>query len=109
MLEYDLSQTRFGRESYRLPSEGELFAVTLALMVAEDCAFWELSERSLTLTEDNSQQVAEVIERFCCPLTRDIGNGTHLRARLTQLVGIRISNGEETPAMIDDRDSGGLR
>jgi hypothetical protein len=109
MLEYDLSNTRFGKDSIRLPTEGELFAVTLALMVAEDCAFWELTERSLTLTEDNSPQVAEVIERFCYPLARDIGNGTHLRARLTQLVGIRISNSEETPAMIDDTGFGGLR
>ena len=93
MLQYDLTNTKFGKESYRLPTEGELFVVTLALMVAEDCAFWELTERALTLTEESIEEIAEVIEQHCGPLARDIGNGTMLRARLAQLVGLRIDAG----------------
>jgi hypothetical protein len=100
MLQYDLSETKLARSDDgpgRVPTEGELLAVMVGLMVVEDCAYWELSEQALLLTEENREAVAECIERHLGPLARDIGNGVQLRARLQQLAGIRITGGSVDP------------
>ncbi len=95
MLQYDLSETNLARSDQlpRVPTEGELLAVMVGLMLAEQCAFDELSERPLRLTTGNQECVALLIEQNLGPLKHDIGSGEQLRARLEELVGLRISRG----------------
>ena len=77
MIQYDLTSTPLAKSCERIPvpSEGELTAVSLALMLAADCSWSELENRSLVLTERNQESVAELIEGRLTPLTRDIGRG----------------------------------
>ena len=92
MIQFDLTSTQLAksREAIPIPSEGELTAVSLALMLAADCSWSELENGSLALTEQNQEAVAELIEKRLTPLTRDIGRGKALRHRLGQLAGLAV-------------------
>lgn len=93
-MQYDLSETDLARflDSVRVPTEGELAAVMAALMIVEDCAYVDLArDRTLVLTSQNRQRVAEILETQLQPMARDIGRGHPLRTRLDQLTGLRIS------------------
>ena len=93
MMQYDLSNTRLAKSSDRrlVPSEGELNAVSLAMMLAADCSWSDLGEHTLVLTRGNQETVARLIEERLCPLARDIGSGSALRGRLAELVGLAIT------------------
>jgi hypothetical protein len=92
MLQYDLSATTVARsdEALRPPSEGELLAITVALMLLSNCACSELRGRSLTLTQRNCRRVAELIEERTPPLAREFGGPLQLRQRLVDLVGLSV-------------------
>lgn len=93
MLEWDLSETVLASrdEHLRVPSEGEMLGLMVALMLVEDCAFCELEGRSLTLTPENRDCVARTIEDRLGTLARDLGNGTMLRQRLADLTGVTLT------------------
>lgn len=93
MIHYDLTDTRMAQNDqlHRVPTEGELLAVMVGLMLFEGCGFEELSDRMLILRDDNHESVAQMIEEHLWPLLLDIGFGQQLRARLKDLVGLQIS------------------
>jgi hypothetical protein len=93
MLEWDLSETAVARDAWRRPpSEGELQAILVALSVVEDCALGEMCNRRLVLTRENREQVAATIEQQLGALARDVGTGSKLRERLTDLTGLAITS-----------------
>lgn len=90
MLGYDLTCTKLaqGGDAIRLPTEGELLAILIALLLLHDCAVGELSGHSLRLTSLNRDQVAALIRSRLTPLARDfIGP---LEARLGDLLGLTV-------------------
>lgn len=93
MMQVDLSRTSLMRAdlSVRTPSEAEMYALTVALLLTNDTAYSELGESGLELTEEAIRNVAECIEYRTPAFTRDVGFGKELRERLTELVGLRIS------------------
>lgn len=93
VMQYDLTDTQIARSSRPLspPSEAELLAVTVGLMLAEDCACCELGRRELVLTGCNFRRVATLVEERTPPLARDFGNSRQLRRRLRALIGLRIT------------------
>jgi hypothetical protein len=93
MLHYDLSETNLAQSDQfpRVPTEGELLAVMVGLMLLEERAFDALGETPLTLTTENQERVAQLIEQHAWPFTQDIGAGQRLRSRLGEFVGLRIS------------------
>ncbi|MBE7508211.1 MAG: hypothetical protein HS101_18265 [Planctomycetia bacterium] len=93
MMQYDLTDTPIARSGRPLPppSEAELLAVTVGLMLAEDCARCELGRRELVLTGCNYRRIATLVEERTPPLARDFGDARQLRRRLRALVGLRIT------------------
>jgi len=100
MLQYDLSNTPLAHstEPIATPSEGELLAIMLGLMLVCDCSFSELGGRTLVLSRELCEPVATTIEKRHLPLTRDIGSGEALRQRLAGLVGLSVYTSGWPPA-----------
>ena len=98
MLQYDLSRTRLMSEpeSRPVPTEGELLAVTVGLLLLDGCACADLAWRALELTSVNRDRVAALIERELQPLVRDFVNPRDVRGRLDELVGLRIQGTDWT-------------
>lgn len=65
MLGWDLSDTLVTRDETprRAPNEGEQHALFVGLMLVDDCSFRELRGQVLTLTHENREDVAQVLER----------------------------------------------
>ena len=93
MMQYDLTNTTVANsnEPLRPPSEAELLAITVALMLAGNCSYGELRTRPLELTKRNCRRVAELIEERTPPLARDFGGPLQLRRRLVDLAGLVIA------------------
>lgn len=93
MLQWDLSDTPLAREnsSVAVPSEGELLVLMVGLLLLEGLAYRDLRNRTLRLTHENIDGVAEVIEERLPTLCPDIGSGDRLRRRLEQFVGIKVT------------------
>lgn len=98
MLQYDLSRTRLAsaEEPRPVPTEGELLALTVSLLLLDGCACADLAWRSLELTFINRDRVAVFIERRLQPLLRDFVNPFDIRGRLDELVGLRIQGSDWT-------------
>lgn len=92
MLQYDLTSTRFFDADSRgeLPNDAEVFAVTAALLLFHGVAYKSLAEREIVFVEADLAGVAECIEYRLPALVPDIGEGTQLRERLRDFVGIAI-------------------
>ncbi len=94
MLQYDLTDSLvFSDSTMRSPTEGELLALQVALMLHADRALCELHDRSLRLSHDNVYAVRRLLTHSLSTLGRDIGDAFGLRRRLHQLIGLRISRG----------------
>ena len=93
VIQYDLTNTPSARDAQagRPPSEVELFALTLGLMLDANCGFAELTSRVLILTAENCPRVAQLLEEHTPQLARELGSPRGLRRRLRELVGIRIT------------------
>lgn len=93
MMQVDLTKTKLMQpdSSVRPPSEAEMFALTAAMLLANDLAYSDLDDSDLQLTEEAVRSVAECLEYRLPAFTRDLGFGEGLRQRLSQLVGLRIS------------------
>ena len=92
MLQYDLTTTRLFDATSRaeLPNEGEMFAVTVALLFVREAAYADLRECDLILTPTDVEEIALVIETNLSSFARDLGGPDRLRDRLSQFVGLRI-------------------
>lgn len=93
MLQYDLTETPlFGCESRaQLPTEAEMFVLTVALLLIRDAAYTDFAGIELRVAEEDISALAECIEYRVSPFTRDFGDAEHLRDRLRSFVGLRIS------------------
>jgi len=93
MLEYDLTQTAIFESVSReeLPTEAEMFVLTVALLLARETSYTELAQTELHLTDDDIAALAECIEYRLSPLARDFGNPDQLRQWLKRFVGLRIA------------------
>lgn len=92
MFQYDLTLTPLAASParVRVPSEPELMAILVAMMIRHDRAPSELSALQLVFGASDEEQVARIIEERLAPFARDLGSGEHLRERLRWLVGMRI-------------------
>ena len=92
MLQYDLTHTSLFDAATRvsLPSEAEMFAMTIALLLVHDLAYNDLAQSELELRNEDLTAVAECIEYRLCPLGHDFGDPETLRNRLREFVGLRI-------------------
>lgn len=93
MIEYDLSATRLAQsdEPIPVPSEAELFAITVALLLMEGRTYSDLLGHTVSLSCRNYRRVAELIEERTPPFAREFGTPVQLRTRLFQFVGLRIA------------------
>lgn len=93
MIQYDLTSTAMAQDGAvpTPPTEAELFAITLGLMLHADCGFDELTSRVLALTVKNRSRVIQILEQRAPSLARELGSTAELHRRLGKLVGIRIT------------------
>ena len=93
MVIYDLTKTSLATSArpIRPPSDLELFAITVGLLLVEDRGFGELAVASLELTERNRRRIAELLEERAPSLAREFGGPLLLRNRLRDLTGLRVS------------------
>lgn len=94
MLSYDLTTTNVanGDATDGPPTEGELQAILVALLLAEDCAFNELAGCRLILSEDNFDRISTIIRYQLAPLARDF-RGDDFDRRLRDLAGLMVCGG----------------
>jgi hypothetical protein len=92
MLQYDLTGTRLfhALERADLPGEAEMFVITTALLLYHDASYGSLSQCTLVFDESDLAGVAECIEYRLPAFVPDLGEGTRLRERLQDFVGIAI-------------------
>ena len=93
MIEYDLTATRLAQtdEPIPVPTEAELFAITVSLLLMEGRSYSDLSCHSVSLTRRNHRRIAELIEEHTPTLAREFNTPVELRKRIQQLVGLRIT------------------
>ncbi len=93
MLQWDLSDTPLAQKGTpgTVPTEGELLALMVGLMMLEDVAYEALKHRELILDGDNIGRLVEILEYRLPELAREFGDSERLRARLAQLMGIRMT------------------
>lgn len=93
-LQWDLSNTPLARSEsdFKTPTEGELFALAVALLLAEGQSYESLRSCELVLGRDQLAAVAEVFEYRIPELASELGaDDNDLRQRLAELVGIKVT------------------
>lgn len=91
MIQCDLSQAKAVMESHVThPTEAELFAIAVGLMILQDCSYWDLKNSALVLNEHNFRRVAELIAARMPPFVRIFGDVSGMCLRLRGLVGLRL-------------------
>ena len=100
MLQYDLTETRFfdADSCGTLPNDAEMFAITAALLLFHDVAYTSLAEREIIFGEADLAGVAECIEYRLPAFLRDVGDGSRLRRRLRDFIGLRIGGSLLVPS-----------
>lgn len=93
VLQYDLTETKLfdAGPDARLPSDAELFAITVALLLVHEAAYSDLYGGEVALTGASFDPVVECIEQRMPEFVRDFGTPAALRRRLAELVGLRIA------------------
>ena len=93
MLQWDLSDTPLAQREMpgKVPTEGELLALMVGLLMLEDITYGALKHRELVLDEENLGSLIEVFEYRLPELARELGDSEHLRQRLAELTGIRMT------------------
>ena len=91
-LQWNLSNTPLARSEshFRAPTEGELFAMAVAMLLAEGQSYENLRTCELVLHREQLRAVAEVFEYRIPELASEVC-GDDLRQRLMELVGIRVT------------------
>ena len=92
-LQWDLSDTPLARSEsrFKAPTEGELFALAVAMILAEGQSYEGLRSCELVLHREQLRAVAEVFEYRIPELRTEFGDSSDLRQRLMELVGIRVT------------------
>lgn len=92
-LQWDLSDTPLAQDETpeKVPTEGELLALMVALLMLEDISYGALKYRELVLDEENLGCLVEVFEYRLPELAREFGDSGQLRQRLAELTGIRVT------------------
>ncbi len=100
MLQYDFTQTALfdcaSREE--LPTEAELFVLTVAMLLIRDIAYSDLARVELQFSRDDHTALVECIAYRLAPLLRDFKNLVGLQERLPLFVGLRIGTPSSEPA-----------
>lgn len=97
MIQYNLTSTRlFTQEHPRLPTDGELLAVLVALMAIGDSSFKELRFRALRLDRNRVAAIATWIQKNLPVIVSEF-QSHGLRERLNELVGLEINMLAENP------------
>jgi hypothetical protein len=93
MLQWDLSDTPLAQRDTpgKVPTEGELLAVMVGLLMLEDITYETLRHCELVLDEENLGRLVEVFEYRLPELAREFGDSGRLRQRLAELTGIRMT------------------
>ncbi len=101
MLQWDLSDTPLAQKDTpgKVPTEGELLALMVGLLMLEDIAYDALRHRELVLDDENLGRIAEIFEYRLPELAREFGDAERLRQRLTELSGIRMTRSLEGGAL----------
>ena len=92
-LQWDLSQTPLARGNghSRAPTEGELLALMVGLLMLEDTTYEALTHCELVLHEENLGHLVEIFEYRLPELAREFGDGERLRCRLAELLEVRVT------------------
>lgn len=95
MMQYNLSATSLADSgsAFACPSEGELTALTVALLLESQQSFDDLGGRELVLTDANVDSVIKVLEQQLSPLIREFRRNRDPRARVRAFVGLRVCAG----------------
>ena len=93
MLQWDLSATPLAHRETpgKVPTEGELLALMVGLLMLEDIAYDALRHRELVLDDENLGRTVEIFEYRLPELAREFGDSECLRQRLAELSGIRMT------------------
>ena len=97
MLQWDLTNTPLAQKDTpgKVPTEGELLAVMVGLLMLEDITYETLRHRELVLDEENLGRLVEVFEYRLPELAREFGDSGLLQQRLAELSGIRMTRSLE--------------
>ena len=92
MLQWDLSDTPLAQKETpgKVPTEGELLALMVGLLMLEGVTYEALEHRELVFDEENLGGLAEIFEYRLPELAREFGDSERLRGRLVELTGIRM-------------------
>lgn len=93
MLQYDLTNTPFfhALSSSQLPSDAEMFAITVGLLMVRDAAYSDLLECDLIVSPVDVESIALCLETQLHPLVRDFDGRQSLRHELQNFIGLRIA------------------
>jgi len=108
-LEWDLSQTPLAQSTgaSKAPTEGELLALMVGLLMLEDTSYEALTRCEIVLHEDNLRHLVEIFEYRLPELAREFGDSERLRERLAELTGVRVTRpGEWSPCERGCHDNG---
>ena len=94
MLQYDLTNTplAMAAEPVRPPSEGELLAIVVGLLLTQQRTLTEIADAGAELVLDDAvrDRLTALLSEELKPLNRELGTDESFRGRLAQLVGMRI-------------------
>jgi len=92
MLQYDLTATRLLNctARHQLPTEAELFVITVALLLVREVAYGDFSRNEISFLAQDLSAVVECIEYRLLPLAPDMGAGDRRHQRICDFVGLRI-------------------
>lgn len=92
MFQYDLTSTPLAADPSRgrIPSEPELVAILVSMLLRHNRAPSELKAAPLVLQSSDHEAVARIIEGTLEPFARDLGSGKSLRTRLRWLTGLAV-------------------
>ena len=93
MLQWDISDTPLAQKDSpgKVPTEGELLALTVGLLMLEDIPYEALTRREFVLQGQDLVRLVETFEYRLPELEREFATSALLRQRLSEFVGIRIT------------------
>ena len=94
MLQFDLTNTRLvdANSDTPFPTEAETFVITVGLLLVHEAPLSALRESDLVFRSSDAEALALCIEGPLAALAPDFGAGQALRDRLTDFVGMCISD-----------------
>ena len=92
MLQWDLSDTPLAKKGTpaQVPTEGELLALLVGLLLLEGVAYRDLVHRDLELRDEDRESLVQLLEYRLPELAREYGGSVRLRQRLSDFVGTRM-------------------